>query len=354
MSKDSIENKNIVEQQEIALASKSYSELLSQIGETFENGRKRAISAVNSTIVVTYWQIGKHIVEYEQNGNEKAEYGSETLKSLSKDLTIRYGEGFGLSNITKMRKLYQTYPILQTLSAKLSWSHYVELLKIDDPAERSFYLKECEQENWGVRELRRQMKSMLFQRIALSKNKDEVVRLSEEGQIIEKPEDIIKEPYVFEFVGLPELPVYKEGDLEDALIDNLSTFLLELGKGFTYVGRQQKINIGGRIYKIDLVFYHRILKCFVLIDLKRGEVQHEDIGQMNLYLNYYREEMNTEGDTEPIGIVLGAYEDKLMVKYATQNISNNLFVSRYQLYLPNKEQLENEINRFLGEHKEDN
>ena len=270
-------------------------------------------------------------------------------KRLSRDLTERYGNSFGMSNINKMRKFYSLYPILQTVSAKLSWSHYVELLKIEDSMERSFYLKECEQENWGVRELRRQMKSMLFQRLVLSKDKTEVIRLSTAGQVVEKAEDILKDPYVFEFVGLPELPVYKEGDLENALVNNLSQFLLELGKGFTYVGRQQKINIGGRIYKVDLVFYHRILKCFVLIDLKRGEVQHEDIGQMNLYLNYFREELNTEGDTEPIGIVLGAYEDKLMVKYATQNISNQLFVSRYQLYLPNKEQLEQEVRRFLRE-----
>ena len=213
--------------------------------------------------------------------------------------------------------------------------------------ERNFYYKECEQENWGVRELRRQMKSMLFQRLALSKDKEGVLKLSQQGQVIDNPEDVLKDPYVFEFTGLPELPVYQESDLEDALITNLSQFLLELGKGFTYVGRQQRINIGGRIFKVDLVFYHRILKCFVLIDLKRGEVQHEDIGQMNLYLNYYREEMNTEGDTEPIGIVLGAYEDKLMVKYATQNISNQLFVSRYQLYLPDREQLESEIVRIL-------
>jgi hypothetical protein len=327
----------------------SYGELIRNIGSLLETGKKQAVSAVNQAMVRTYWEIGKHIVEYEQAGNEKAEYGSETLKRLSRDLTERYGNGFGMSNINKMRKFYSLYPILQTVSAKLSWSHYVELLKIEDFMERSFYLKECEQDNWGVRELRRQMKSMLFQRLALSKDKTEVIRLSTEGQVVEKAEDILKDPYVFEFVGLPELPVYKEGDLENALVNNLSQFLLELGKGFTYVGRQQKINIGGRIYKVDLVFYHRILKCFVLIDLKRGEVQHEDIGQMNLYLNYFREELNTEGDTEPIGIVLGAYEDKLMVKYATQNISNQLFVSRYQLYLPNKEQLEQEVRRFLRE-----
>ena len=327
----------------------SYGQLIRNIGSLLETGKKQAVSAVNQAMVRTYWEIGKHIVEYEQAGNEKAEYGSETLKRLSRDLTERYGNGFGMSNINKMRKFYSLYPILQTVSAKLSWSHYVELLKIEDYMERSFYLKECEQENWGVRELRRQMKSMLFQRLVLSKEKTEVIRLSTEGQVVEKAEDILKDPYVFEFVGLPELPVYKEGDLENALVDNLSQFLLELGKGFTYVGRQQKINIGGRIYKVDLVFYHRILKCFVLIDLKRGEVQHEDIGQMNLYLNYFREELNTEGDTEPIGIVLGAYEDKLMVKYATQNISNQVFVSRYQLYLPNKEQLEQEVRRFLRE-----
>ena len=251
------------------------------------------------------------------------------------------------SNVYRMRQLYNAFPIFATLSQKLSWSHYVELLKIDDPMERNFYYKECEQENWGVRELRRQMKSMLFQRLALSKDKEGVLKLSQQGQVIDRPEDVLKDPYVFEFTGLPELPVYQESDLEDALITNLSQFLLELGKGFTYVGRQQRINIGGRIFKVDLVFYHRILKCFVLIDLKRGEVQHEDIGQINLYLNYYREEMNTEGDTEPIGIVLGAYEDKLMVKYATQNISNQLFVSRYQLYLPDREQLESEIVRIL-------
>lgn len=329
------------------LADAGYKDLLKNIGTALNNGRQKAVNQVNQAIVETNWNIGRYIVLYEQAGYEKAEYGSETLKRLSHDLSERYGKGFGMSNVNKMRKLYLTFPILQTLSAKLSWSHYVELLKIDDPQERSFYLQECEQENWGVRELKRQMKSMLFQRLVLSKNKDEVIRLAQQGQIIEKPEDIVKDPYVFEFVGLPELPVYKEGDLETALINNLSQFLLELGKGFTYVGRQQRINIGGRIFKIDPVFYHRILKCFVLIDLKRGEVQHEDIGQMNLYLNYYREEMNTPGDTEPIGIVMGAYEDKLMVKYATQNISNQLFVSRYQLYLPDKDQLENEIRRFM-------
>ncbi|MCR4907459.1 MAG: PDDEXK nuclease domain-containing protein, partial [Lachnospiraceae bacterium] len=272
---------------------------------------------------------------------------SDVLNTLSRDLTDRFGKGFSRSNVFYIRKLYLTYEKVQTLSELLSWSHYIELLKIEDPLERSFYEKECVSSRWGVRELKRQMKSMLFQRIALSKDKDEVLKLAKEGQVIEKPEDILKEPYVFEFTGLPQLPVYDEGDLEEALVNNLSQFFLELGKGFTYVGRQQKMVIGGRTYKVDLVFYHRILKCFVLIDLKRGEVQHEDIGQMNFYLNYYREEMNSEGDIDPIGIVLGAYQDKLIMQYALQGISNQVFVSRYQLYLPDREQLEAEFRRFM-------
>ena len=318
-----------------------YDALLQCVGDTLEKGRQRAATAVNSAVVQTYWEIGRQIVEYEQHGNERAEYGSDVLNRLSRDLSR--------GNVFYMRKLFMTYPKVQTVSELLSWSHYIELLKIDDPLERSFYEKECICEHWGVRELKRQMKSMLFHRLALSTDKQEVMRLAKEGQIIEKPEDILKEPYVFEFTGLPQLPVYDEGDLEEALVNNLSMFFLELGKGFTYVGRQQKIVIGGRTYKVDLVFYHRILKCFVLIDLKRGEIQHEDIGQMNFYLNYYREEMNTEGDTEPIGIVLGAYEDKLVMHYALQNITNQVFVSRYQLYLPDREQLEAEFRRFMGD-----
>ena len=330
-----------------------YDALLQHVGDTLEKGRKSVVNAVNSLMVRTYWEIGRQIVEYEQHGNEKAEYGSDVLNRLSRDLTDRYGKGFSHSNVVYMRRLYLTYPKSQTLSDFLSWSHYIELLKIDDPLERAFYKKEAENEHWGVRELKRQMKSMLFHRLALSTDKQEVMRLAREGQIVERPEDILKEPYVFEFTGLPQLPVYDEGDLEEALVNNLSLFFLELGKGFTYVGRQQKVVIGGRTYKVDLVFYHRILKCFVLIDLKRGEVQHEDIGQMNFYLNYYREEMNTEGDTEPIGIVMGAYQDKLVMHYALQNITNQVFVSRYQLYLPDRDQLEAEFHRFMSMQKDD-
>lgn len=324
-----------------------YNRLITSIGQALEDGRKQAAYAVNHTIVQTYWEIGRQIVEFEQKGNERAEYGTDVLNRLSRDLTERYGKGFSRGNVHYMRKLFLTYPKVQTLSELLSWSHYVELLKIEDPLERSFYEKESENSRWGVRELKRQVNSMLFQRLALSTDKTEVMRLASEGQVIEKPEDILKDPYIFEFTGLPQLPVYKEGDLEDALLNNLSQFLLELGKGFAFIGRQQCFTIAGRTYKVDLVFYHRILKCFVLFDLKRGMVQHEDIGQMNFYLNYYKAEMNTEGDGDPIGIVIGSEQDKLTMQYALQGISNQLFVSRYQLYLPDREQLEAEFRRFL-------
>ncbi len=335
----------------IVIQNKEYEKLIEAVGLELKKGRQNIAIAVNAEIVQTYWHIGQHIIKYEQNGNERAEYGSNLLNRLSHDLTQKYGAGFSRSNVFYIRKLYMEYPKVQTLS-ELSWSHYIELLKIEDKTERAFYEKESKNSHWGVRELKRQMKSMLYHRLALSSDKKEIIRLSKEGQVIEKPEDILKEPYVFEFTGLPQLPVYKEGDLEEALIKNLSDFLLELGKGFAYIGRQQPVTIAGRTYKIDLVFYHRILKCFVLIDLKRGEIQHEDIGQMNFYLNYYREEMNTEGDTEPIGIVLGAYQDKLVMQYALQNISNQVFTSRYQLYLPEREQLEAELQRFMNDNGE--
>lgn len=332
---------------QIVTGDADYEKLIKSVGDALQRGRDAFAAAVNSTMVHSYWEIGQFIIEYEQKGHAKAEYGSDVLNRLSRDLTNLYGKGFSRSNVFYMRKMYSTYPELGRLSNMLSWSHYIELLKLDDELERAFYEKECESEHWGVRELKRQMKSMLFHRIALSSDKNEVLRIAREGQIIEKPEDILKEPFVFEFTGLPQLPVYSEGDLEEALVNNLSQFFLELGKGFTYVGRQQKLIIAGRTYKVDLVFYHRILKCFVLVDLKRGEVQHEDIGQMNFYLNYYREEMNTEGDTEPVGILLGAYKDKLVMQYALQNITNQVFVSRYQLYLPEREQLEAEFRRFM-------
>jgi predicted nuclease of restriction endonuclease-like (RecB) superfamily len=324
-----------------------YNHLVSQIGALLAKGREQAGRAVNTILVQTYWQIGRHIVEFEQGGQLKAEYGSELLDRLSQDLTIRFGRGFSRSNLVYIRKLYLTFPISETLSHQLTWSHYFEILKADNDLEISFYVKQCAKDNWSVRELKRQMKSMLFHRLANSKDKQGVLELAKKGAELESPGDLIKDPYVFEFLGIPEKYQYKEGELEERLIQNLGQFLLELGKGFAFVGRQYKISLANRHFFVDLVFYHRILKCFVLIDLKRGEIDHTDIGQMNLYLNYFSKEENVEGDNPPMGIVLGAYKDHVLVEYATQNISNQLFVSKYQLYLPDKQQLSAELEKLL-------
>ena len=325
----------------------NYNKLVSDIGTLLNNGRKQMAIAVNTSMVQTYWSIGKHIVEFEQKGNERAEYGSNLINRLSRDLTERYGKGFGKSNLLYIRKFYLTFPKSGTVSHLLTWSHFYEILKKDDPMEISFYVKQCEIEGWSVRELKRQMQSMLFHRLALSKDKEQVLKLSHEGQQVQNPEDILRDPYVFDFVGLPETYNYTEKDLEDGLLKQFEMFLLELGRGFAFIGRQQRISLAGRHYYVDLVFYHRILKCFVLIDLKRGTIQHEDIGQMNLYINYYKSEMNVEGDNPPIGIVLGADADRLTMQYAMEGISNQLFAAKYQLYLPSREELQNQLDRII-------
>ena len=331
----------------MAQLEKSYYNLIESIGLTLQKRRENAIQAVHHELLAANWEIGKYIVEFEQNGNEKAEYGSSLLARLSKDLKTQFGKGFSQSKIYLCRKFYLDYPIFPTLSGKLSWSHYAELLTISDNNSRAFYENQAIKENWSIRELRRQINSSLYERLALSENKDAVIKLSEQGQIINTPDDIIKDPYVFEFLGLPEQNIVKEKDLEEKLIDNLQHFLLELGKGFSFVARQFRVTIDNQHYFIDLVFYHRILKCFVLIDLKATKVKHQDIGQMNLYLNYFKEEENTEGDNEPIGIIIAKDKNEFLVKYATGGISNNIFVSKYQLYLPDKKLLERKVNEII-------
>ncbi|MBQ6878917.1 MAG: DUF1016 family protein [Bacteroidales bacterium] len=324
-----------------------YEQLVADIGSILSEGRNRVASAINTTLVQTYWTIGRHIVEFEQQGKDRAEYGESIINKLSSDLTARFGKGFNRSNLQYMRKFYTSFPNCTTLSCNLSWSHYVEILKGNDPLEISFYSKQCEKENWSVRELKRQRDSMLFHRLALSKDKAGILSLAELGHEVQTPEDVVKDPYVLEFLNLPQKERYLEGDIENEIIKNLQTFLLELGKGFAFIGRQYKITIGGRHFFVDLVFYHRILKCFVLIDLKRNEIEHNDIGQMNLYLNYFSEEENTEGDNPPIGIVLGAYKDEILIKYALSGITNQLFVSKYQLYLPDEASLRHEVQKVI-------
>ncbi|MDE6147349.1 MAG: PDDEXK nuclease domain-containing protein [Bacteroidales bacterium] len=332
---------------ELPKADKLYSSLINDIGKILSDARGRIYREINAVMVDAYWNIGRYIVEYEQQGQERAEYGSNLLNRLSKDLTELYGKGFGKSNLLYIRKLYLCFPISGTLSHLLNWSHYYEILKLDNELERSFYIKECERQRWSVRELKRQMNSMLFHRIALSKDKEGVLKLAEQGNEVQQPEDIIRDPFVLEFAGLPDINHYDENDLEKSLVSNLGQFLLELGRGFAFIGQQYRFSIAGRHYYVDLVFYHVILKTYVLIDLKRNEVQHEDVGQMNFYLNYFRNEVCDGGDNAPIGIVLGATADKMTMQYAMGNISNQLFISRYQLYLPDRELLENELLRII-------
>ena len=325
-----------------------YSNLIGQIGQILSSGRQRAIQSVNTVLVLTYWEIGCYIVEFEQNGKERAEYGSQLFERLSKDLILSYGKGFSRSNLLYMRKLYLNFQISETLSHLLTWSHYFEILKADSELEIGFYSKQCELKNWSVRELKRQMRSSLFERIALSKDKKGILELSKNGQIIEKPEDLIKDPFVLEFLQIPEQFQYLESDLEENIISNLQQFIMELGKGFAFVGRQYRMSIGGKHFRVDLLFYHRILKCFVLIDLKRGEIDHQDIGQMNLYLNYFKKEEATEGDNEPVGIILGAHKNHILVEYATDSISNKIMLSKYQLYLPKKVELQSQLEKLIN------
>lgn len=299
------------------------------------------------TRIFANWQTGKYIVEFEQGGKVRAEYGKQLLVNLAKDLTLHNGRGFSRSNLSYMRKFYLSFPKCETVSHKLTWSHYFEILKCDEPLEMQFYLKQCIKEGWKVRELKRQMKSALFQRLALSTDKEGVLALANEGHQVMKPQDIIRDPFVLEFTGLPPKKRYKENDLEAALKNNMEQFLLELGRGFAFIGRQYVMHIGSRQFKVDLVFYHCILKCYVLIDLKRAEIKHNDIGQMNLYLNFFKTEVCQPDDNPPIGIVLGAKKDELLMEYALQGITNQLFAARYQLYLPKREELQEQLDKLL-------
>lgn len=329
--------------------SSRYEHLLASVGRILAEARTKAFTQINTLLVKTYWETGKVIVEFEQEGEEKAEYGSSLLERLSKDLKLRYGRGFSRRNVLDMRRFYIKYRKWQTVSAELSWSHYLELLSIDDDLERGFYQKQCSGEKWSVRELARQIESALFQRLALSKDKKGVLELAKRGQVVSVAEDIVKNPYILEFLNLEHRDKITERELEQRIIDNLQLFLLELGKGFAFISRQYRISLGNKHFYVDLVFYHRILKCFVLIDLKIGEVSHQDLGQMNLYLNYFSKEENSPEDNSPIGIVLSARKNDIEVEYALGGITNKLFVSRYKLYLPDKRELEEKIRKVLKE-----
>ena len=327
---------------------KEYAELIEIISQKYINARQNAYKAINKELVLFNWNTGKYIVEFEQKGDIKSEYGKKLLDKLSKDLTARHGSGFSRSNIVYMRLFYIKYPNGVTASHLLSWSHYYELLKIKDDIEREFYEKQTIIENWSIRELRRQKKTGLFQRIALSKNKKEILELAKHGHQPENEKDLIKQPYVFEFLGVIFPNTLTETELETKLLDNLQHFLLELGKGFAFVGRQYKITLANKHNFVDLVFYNYMLKCFVLIDLKVNEVEHKDVGQMITYLNYFNKEVISDNDNETIGIILASEKDDIFVEYATASITNKLAIGKYQLYLPDKDLLREKVREIIS------
>ena len=333
---------------------KIHKDVYSSIKELMDNARNSFAKEVNNILIQTYWEIGRIIVEDEQGNSDRAEYGKQLITDLSKRLTKEYGKGFSRSNLQNMRNFYLSYPICQTLSGKLSWSHYCELLSISDEKKRSFYEKETVSANWSVRELKRQIKTSLFERLLLSsgdENKEKVLDLALKGNEIATPSDVIKDPYVFEFLGLPEEKPIMESDLEKALITHIEKFLLELGKGFMYVGSQQRVTLGNTHYYVDMVFYNKILRSYVLIELKTGKLMPEAVGQLNMYLNYYKAEVNDEMDNEPIGIILCTDKDSIQAEYALGSLSNQIFASKYTLYIPDREQLEEQVERVVKEYK---
>ena len=317
--------------------------LYNKISSILEESRKFVATTVNTAMIQTYFEIGRLIVEEEQHGNIRAEYGKETLKNLSIKLTANYGKGFSQRNLEQMRQFYLVYStqIPQTPSAKfsLSYSHYLFLMRIDNPEERKFYEIESSQNNWSLRELKRQFDSALYERLSVSKDKEKVKSLAVQGQIIENPCDIVKDPYVLEFLGLPEKAYYSESELESRLVEKLENFLLELGKGYTFVGRQVRLSFDEKHFFVDLVFYNRLLQCFVLIDLKIGELTHQDLGQMQMYVNYYDRFVKLDHENKTIGIILCKKKSDSLVEITLPEDNNQIFASKYQTVLPNKEDL---------------
>lgn len=331
--------------------------LVNEIASIITNARNNVSKQVNRELLNAYWNIGRVIVENELKNN-RGEYGKKQLLAISKNLTNKFGKGFSQSNLYNMKMFYTKYPIFQSVTGKLSWTHYCELLYISDDDKRSFYEKEAINSNWSVRELKRQISSSLFERLLLSNgeaNKKKVLELALKGNEIAKPEDIVKDPYVFEFLGLPENKPMMESDLEEALVRQIEKFLLELGKGFMFVGTQQRVTFGNTHYYVDMVFYNKILRSYVLIELKTIKLMPEAVGQLNMYLNYYAAEVNDENDNPPIGLILCTDKGNVDMQYALGGLSNNIFASKYVTYMPDKEQLIAQVESVLasGDNKTD-
>ena len=311
------------------------------IKNIIELSRKKIVSSINSIMTTTYFLIGKRIVEEEQGGEKRAEYGKSLIKNLSIKLTESYGKGFSETNLKQMKSFYLGYKKRQTLSDefKLSYSHYLTLMRIVDIEERNFYEIEAINNGWSLRELKKQMDSALYERLVLSRDKEKVLELSQKGQVIEKPQDIIKDPYVLEFLNLDEKAIYSENDLEAGIINHIEKFIMELGKGFLFQGRQVRFTFDEEHFFVDLVFYNRLLKCFVLIDLKIGKLKHQDIGQMQMYVNYYDRHVKLADENKTIGIIICKDKNDTLVNMTLPEGNEQIFASRYMTILPSKEEL---------------
>ncbi len=309
------------------------------------NAQNKIVKAVNSAIVESYWRIGEQI--YKECGeNERAEYGKYVLQYLSERLTKEFGKGFSLTNLKYMRAFYLAFPKGHTVcDQSLSWSHYRAIMRVENPTARQFYVEECLKSGWSVRQLERQIHTLFYERLLASRGDESVkneIYTSVPKEAVQ-PTEILKSTYILEFLGLEDNSKYHEKELEQAIIDHLQKFLLELGRGFSFVARQKRLAIGSKNFYIDLVFYNYILKCYVLIDLKVGEITHQDIGQMQMYTNYYKRELMNEGDNQPIGIVLGAENDQMVVKYTLPENNTQIFTAKYKTYLPTEEELRREL-----------
>ncbi len=368
------------------MSSTKASPVYKRIRQILESARVNVARSVNTTQVVAYWLIGREIVEEEQQGQKRAGYGEALLEDLAHRIKSDFGSGYSVNNLKFIRQFYLEYPVLMNsrdigyalrsqskinflpankqirhavrseswkpghLHPNLSWTHYRTLLRVDKAEARSFYEIESLKNNWAARELERQINSLLYERLALSKDKKGLMHLATKGHDVQRPADVFKDPVVIEFLGLPESPRLVETDLEQALINNLQSFLLELGKGFAFIARQERLTLDGDHFYIDLVFYHTVLKCFVIIDLKTGKLTHQDLGQLQLYVNYYDRERRTEGDNPTLGLILCADKNDAVVKYTLgPEQEKKIFASRYKLHLPTEAELKTEIRRELRE-----
>lgn len=313
-------------------------DLFNNIKEMVISSKNKVYTTVNTEMLNLYWNIGRIILNI-QKGENRAAYGEEILEKLSQKLIIEFGKGFSVRNLRRMRKFYVYFQNRTTVMSELSWSHYLELLKIDDELKRSFYLNECINSRWSVRELQRQRNSLLYERICVSANKEKILKLSKNGQILMDGKDLVKDPFVLEFLDIKENHNYLETDLEKSILSHLKEFLLELGKGFMFVGSQVRLTLEEDHFYPDLVFYNRILKCFVIIDLKIGKVTHQDIGQMQMYVNYYDREIKSKEENSTIGILLCTDKNKTVVKYTLPKDNNTIFASSYKLHIPSETEL---------------